>query len=280
MASPPSCSPKNTSATYNAGRPSAPESASISRSRTSQKNTKTLADEMSRVSLSSGHRKELIASPTGSASLPISMLRSGKQSTYVDTLTRALRDNDIPACAASISRSSLRGDVKTPSYHTMQNIPVDAWATRKSYRTVFAATAQRPPPLPAGRMPPPSASGWCTMVDEAKKRKAELDKEVRVANAKAGPCTTTGTFREMTSIDLLFITDTTSSMTPYLEAAKVQVRSIVADFQKTFFNERQVRQLCFLQPCPRPCYICALRNHCYALKPDALAPRNHAIRQK
>jgi hypothetical protein len=42
------------------------------------------------------------------------------------------------------------------------------------------------------------------------------------------------------STDLLFLIDTTSSMTPYIDAVKQQVRSIVADIQEAFFDESTV----------------------------------------
>ncbi|TGJ71111.1 hypothetical protein EYR41_003102 [Orbilia oligospora] len=50
-----------------------------------------------------------------------------------------------------------------------------------------------------------------------------------------------GLFKAICSTDLLFLIDTTNSMSPYIEAAKKQVRSIVNDIKATFLDEADVR---------------------------------------
>jgi hypothetical protein len=48
-------------------------------------------------------------------------------------------------------------------------------------------------------------------------------------------------FKKACSSDLLFLVDTTGSMGSYIEEAKTQIRNIVNDIKKTFFNEADVR---------------------------------------
>jgi hypothetical protein len=74
-----------------------------------------------------------------------------------------------------------------------------------------------------------------------KLRKLSLKDDVDRANAAAIRRSTAGMFKEACSTDLLFLIDTTSSMSPYINAAKQQVRDIVADIKEAFLNESQVR---------------------------------------
>jgi hypothetical protein len=61
------------------------------------------------------------------------------------------------------------------------------------------------------------------------------------ASATVSPRNTTGLFRSVCSTDLLFLLDTTSSMQDYIDAAKDQIRSIIASIQRTFLGESVVR---------------------------------------
>ncbi|KAJ4385186.1 hypothetical protein N0V85_008155 [Neurospora sp. IMI 360204] len=65
--------------------------------------------------------------------------------------------------------------------------------------------------------------------------------EERTAIAIAPRRSTAGLFKSVCSIDLLFLIDTTSSMRPYIESAKSQVRSILDDINRVFLNQAEVR---------------------------------------
>ncbi|CAH0058362.1 unnamed protein product [Clonostachys solani] len=52
---------------------------------------------------------------------------------------------------------------------------------------------------------------------------------------------TDGFFKKASSTDLLFLMDTTSSMDPYMNEAKAQVRSIIDEIREAFFGEAEVR---------------------------------------
>lgn len=80
-----------------------------------------------------------------------------------------------------------------------------------------------------------------TSVGEAKRRVRDLEREVNLAKARAGPRLTNGIFKAACSTDLLFLIDTTYSMQSYIDSAKEQVKDIVADVQKYFFGEAQMR---------------------------------------
>ncbi|KAK5993959.1 Alpha-protein kinase vwkA [Cladobotryum mycophilum] len=62
-----------------------------------------------------------------------------------------------------------------------------------------------------------------------------------VTKAVAAPRSTEGLFKSICSTDLLFLIDTTGSMSPYIDAVKSQVKSIIDDINVTFFNEAEVR---------------------------------------
>ncbi|KAL1902741.1 hypothetical protein Sste5346_001184 [Sporothrix stenoceras] len=76
---------------------------------------------------------------------------------------------------------------------------------------------------------------------EAEKRVMQLRSDAAQASFRAGPRVSTGIFKASCSTDLLFLIDATGSMLSYIEAAKTQVRTIVSDINRTFFNEADVR---------------------------------------
>ena len=76
---------------------------------------------------------------------------------------------------------------------------------------------------------------------EARRRVQELKRDGRAAWAEAPRRSTAGLFKAACSTDLLFLIDTTASMTGYINAAKEQVISIVNDIKGTFHNEAEVR---------------------------------------
>ena len=179
--------------------------ASISRSKTTQESIQADADKLLLASLSRNPSKPA-SSPTTSPS------HSTTQANSSSIADRILRDSLTNARKVSGQTSSaLIPDGLPPTY-----------------RTTNVDTA-------------PPYSGSAPTVDLAKFRKLSLKRDTEQANAAAGRRSTDGLFKDACATDLLFLIDTTSSMTPYINAAKEQVKEIVADVKKAFFNESQVR---------------------------------------
>ncbi|KAJ2904952.1 hypothetical protein MKZ38_006817 [Zalerion maritima] len=76
---------------------------------------------------------------------------------------------------------------------------------------------------------------------EAELRVLWLQHESLKAKHAAPARSTADLFKSACSTDLLFLMDTTGSMTAYIEAAKSQVKSIVDDIKLAFMNEADVR---------------------------------------
>ena len=76
---------------------------------------------------------------------------------------------------------------------------------------------------------------------EANRRVDEFKRLERKASGKVPRGSTTGLFKAVCSTDLLFLIDTTGSMTSYIAAAKKQVRSIVKDIGAAFLGDVEVR---------------------------------------
>lgn len=79
----------------------------------------------------------------------------------------------------------------------------------------------------------------CIKDDEFEKLRREV--EGLKATNDAPRQSTAGLFKAVCSTDLLFLIDTTSSMSSYIEAAKQQVRSTINDIKVAFFNEAEIR---------------------------------------
>ncbi|CAK7271775.1 hypothetical protein SEPCBS119000_004776 [Sporothrix epigloea] len=76
---------------------------------------------------------------------------------------------------------------------------------------------------------------------EAETRIRQLRLDATVASHEAGPRVSTGIFKASCSTDLLFLIDSTGSMSLYIEAAKKEIKNIVRDINQAFFNEADVR---------------------------------------
>jgi Alpha-kinase family/von Willebrand factor type A domain len=76
---------------------------------------------------------------------------------------------------------------------------------------------------------------------EAKFRELQLKRELRASGVKSGRRSAEGMFKAVCSTDLLFLIDTTGSMSNHIKAAKDQVRSIMKDINLAFLNEAQIR---------------------------------------
>lgn len=86
-----------------------------------------------------------------------------------------------------------------------------------------------------------SSSTLSVSAAEAKARVRHLQQEVERAKADVPQRETGGLFKAACSTDLLFLIDTTGSMSSYINAATDQVKSIVDDIKKSFLNEADVR---------------------------------------
>ncbi|RYP90315.1 hypothetical protein DL770_003538 [Monosporascus sp. CRB-9-2] len=76
---------------------------------------------------------------------------------------------------------------------------------------------------------------------DASRRLRDLKRDESAAASRAPRRSTAGLLKAVCSTDLLFLMDTTASMSSYIEAAKNQVRSIVSDIGTAFYNEAEVR---------------------------------------
>ncbi|KAH0173662.1 hypothetical protein KCU67_g1168, partial [Aureobasidium melanogenum] len=111
--------------------------------------------------------------------------------------------------------------------------------------TIPPATAVRKPNVSSRTIKADSGPRMSTALPSSKlsarSQKLQIESERIQAYAKQPPRDMSGLFKQACSTDLLFLIDTTNSMEPYLESAKEQVRTIVLDIKKTFFNESEVR---------------------------------------
>lgn len=74
-----------------------------------------------------------------------------------------------------------------------------------------------------------------------KARVEKLKTETHREGSKVSRSATDGFFKKASSTDLLFLMDTTSSMDPYMNEAKEQVRIIISEIREAFFGEAEVR---------------------------------------
>ncbi|KAF2823661.1 kinase-like protein [Ophiobolus disseminans] len=179
--------------------------------------------------------------------------------------------NDLNATADALLRSSLpRGVASSASTSSRkpageQKLPLDdlqvlstpssksSGADRPpSYGATQRTTRQRPPFLgmtPNATLVQPARSHSTQSnsvtpfisAAEAQRRVRQVQHTVDKANAKVPGRNTKGLFQAMCSTDVLFLVDTTSSMKPYIDAAKDQIQSIITRIQRTFLGESMVR---------------------------------------
>ncbi|KAK1827401.1 hypothetical protein QBC39DRAFT_267105 [Podospora conica] len=90
-------------------------------------------------------------------------------------------------------------------------------------------------------------------------RVLQLQYDAIVANVTTKPRSTATLFKDACSTDLLFLIDTTGSMGPYIDAAKAQVRSLVDEIKRSFFNEADVRVA-----------VVAYKDYCDSIKTQSL----------
>jgi hypothetical protein len=69
----------------------------------------------------------------------------------------------------------------------------------------------------------------------------QLENDARASSADAPGRANSGLFKQVCSTDLLFLIDTTASMSGHINAAKQQVKSIVSDISIQFLGEADIR---------------------------------------
>lgn len=174
--------------------------ASVSRTRTSLGQMRSMADALLRSRISSSSSgADTKTSSSATSSVPAYDSRSGTQ----------------PRCTIASRRIS------------------DDSSTRLSM-------LRSPPMTPSATSSTSSTREWARPVTDRKLRLDELKKEIESASQPAKR-SNDGLFKAAYSTDILFLIDTTSSMAPYIDAAKEQVKSIMDDIQTTFLKEAEIR---------------------------------------
>ncbi|KAI0442591.1 hypothetical protein F4803DRAFT_518413 [Xylaria telfairii] len=192
-----------------AGSASTTESVSLSRSKTSQQDHQVLADSLLRASLTSPTPAPIPTRPP----LSRSMVASGLHSPSSLSLSRSRSSQaHLRTSADEMLRASLARD-NAPRMSIMSSI---------------------------GSSPPPYSNMPVSTVDKKywmNKFQQDLDQE----RARAPRRATNGLFKEVVSVDLLFLIDCTLSMGEYIATVKEQVVNIVDDAKRAFLNQSHVR---------------------------------------
>ncbi len=182
---------------------------------------RSLADEMLRASLTRG-----TASPASSVT---STPPSYRRSTTPSFPSSARAPN--PADSLVLNRERVPGAFRPPivgsASITRDSITRDSIIRDSKSSSISYASS--------------SASTSTVSAADAKARIRHLQREMERAKADVPQRATGGLFKAACSTDLLFLIDTTGSMYSYINAAKEQVKSIVADIKKSFLNESEVR---------------------------------------
>jgi hypothetical protein len=212
--------------------PSYTSAASVSRSKTSPDEVRSVADAMLRSSLS--------RSVSSAASVSRSETSRDEIRSVADAMLRSSLSRSVSsASSASTTLPPYRS--ATPALSTLPRSPsvrADSWKSGREKTPVVTR-----PPIVGSASSSASVSSSSSRVSaaEAKLRVRQLQREVDQANAESPQRAAGGMFKEACSTDLLFLIDTTGSMGSYIDAAKEQVKTIVYDIKETFFNESEVR---------------------------------------
>jgi hypothetical protein len=200
--------------------------ASVSRSRTSRDDIRSLADEMLRASLTHG------AAPSASASLAVPL----------PSAPPSYRRSTTPAIVATnptnlLSREPNTSDAFSPILGSPRIIRDSI--TRESI--VIGRKTVEPSTRDLKTSSVSSSSTIPVSAADAKARVRHLQRNMDLAKADEPQREKRGIFKATCSSDLLFLIDTTASMHSYINAAKEQEKSIVQDIKMAFLNESDVR---------------------------------------
>ncbi|KAK5704370.1 hypothetical protein LTR97_003388 [Elasticomyces elasticus] len=177
-------------------------------------------------------------SKSSGASVSRSKISRDKLASAADSmlLSAVTRSNAFPAPPGALPASASRS--RTSREH-MSSLADDL--LRASLTKSRGTITSMPPPSE-----PPSYRTQVTVspgaqAETLKRRKSELQQELDRAKAKVLPRNTKGLFRAACSTDLMFVIDATNSMEPYIDAAKENVKKIVADIRAAYLGESDVR---------------------------------------
>lgn len=201
-----------------ASPPSYPQSASMSRSRTSPDDINAIADAMLRSSLS--------RNPSSTTSTATTLSR------YPDSPTA---QGNMPATAMPLPSSGSSSATLATSSRTRELLRRVEQERDQLRRAVEEERSI------ADRLKREIGASAGLSVTEAKLQALQLKRDVIAAGAESPRRSTAGLFKSVCSPDLLFLIDTTGSMGSHINAAKEQVKSIVRDIKVAFFNEAEVR---------------------------------------
>lgn len=219
----------------NSPSPPYPLSISISRSRTRPDDIRSVADAMLRSSLSrnpsstSSAAATLAPDPNTPYSHPKERARCRKLSTSSKGDKGPTNIHPSGSVSSSMSPSTLSTTSRTRERLRLAELECDELRRAVEKERVVAERLKY-----EGRVPEMSAT-------EAQLHVQQLKRDIRAAGAKSSRRSTAGLFKEACSTDLLFLIDTTSSMTQHIQAAKDQVVSIVNNIEVAFLNQAEVR---------------------------------------
>ncbi|GIZ45569.1 hypothetical protein CKM354_000872900 [Cercospora kikuchii] len=199
------------------------QSASVSRTSITSDDLETLSNQLLQSSLNSTSSPTLVASRRASSS---SASRSRAQANPRSSADSLLLNSLQRSRTAPLSVVS---SIDSRSRHGSRSRGSDAANTSMS--RALSSTQQ----LSRAR------ANYRDAVSNASNLKRQLRAEVDDANARVHRSSTSGLFKKMCSTDLLFLIDTTFSMTPYIDTVRNQVKDIVADVKRTFLGEADVR---------------------------------------
>ncbi|KAK0721888.1 hypothetical protein B0T26DRAFT_700601 [Lasiosphaeria miniovina] len=249
---PPYLTPPSTASSRSDPRPSRSD-ASISRSRSGREKLRASAEAMLRDSLARRTAPSTIsdqpwssAEPTPSSTANNTAVRETEppsEAWEADSAARRISFAEDPAMLAAMTsaadRARLAASLRLPASGSVMT-------TTRTRERLRQAEAERDEALRAHEIE--------RRIAERLKREGEVgpsatEAELRIlrfkydamkAAAQMTEPPPAGLFKTACSTDLMFLIDTTSSMSPYIEAAKNQVRSIVDDIKVAFLNEADV----------------------------------------
>jgi hypothetical protein len=201
---------------------------SVSRSKTSRDDIRSLADEMLRASLTRGAAPPASVSSTASGYPSPPSYRRSATPAYLGFPPSSGPPNLVDLSSCEPDPGAARSPIRESASITRKSIALSSKTSDSTIRDLKASSVS-------------SSSTVSVSAADAKARVRHLQREVELAKAEVPQRQTGGMFKEACSTDLLFLIDTTGSMGSYINAAKEQVKSIVKDIKEAFFNESEVR---------------------------------------
>jgi Mg-chelatase subunit ChlD len=202
--------------------PPQPMSSPSASSSASPEAIQTVTEEMMCSSLSEKSSSTPSTVNTGplTPSTPRSETGERHVSEYPSTLSRQ--------ASVKSESSENKGDIVTPG----------TWSSSSTLATRSVSSASRDTEKERFKR---AGGGTELSTTKAKLRELQLQREVRSTFVDSARHSTAGIFKASCSTDLLFLIDTTGSMSGHIQAAKDQVRSIIKDIKTAFLGEAEVR---------------------------------------